>query len=321
VERIAGLDAAGATLREIAAATGVSTFSVRNALGRVPSAGQGAAVGVAAGDPLPVQPDPVPRQAERALARWGLLGEGAAPVFAPGARYPLAGLLLALPVLEGTGAVTSALSPPAGPGTTPATAHASPRTPGTATCAGPAPHPAPAPPAPAAAARSPPAQHPAARRAPQLPARQLPLDHIPVTVYREHDASKRQPSGSPRASPKITGRAAPDPTRSPCWRIPKRATPQGCPATSATPATQTRRRTVISRQPRTPRSAPARAPRPPSSARCRRQRKHHQPTASHPRIGTPSDAKASRHRNPERRPTPPSRHREPDHELPIGSST
>jgi lambda repressor-like predicted transcriptional regulator len=36
-ERIAGLDAAGATLREIAAATGVSTVSVRNALGRVPS--------------------------------------------------------------------------------------------------------------------------------------------------------------------------------------------------------------------------------------------------------------------------------------------
>ena len=40
VERIAGLDAAGATLREIAAATGVSTFSVRNALGRVASGGQ-----------------------------------------------------------------------------------------------------------------------------------------------------------------------------------------------------------------------------------------------------------------------------------------
>ena len=45
-------------------------------------------------------PDPVPRDAERALARWGLLGEGAEPVFAPGARYPLAGLLLALPPLE-----------------------------------------------------------------------------------------------------------------------------------------------------------------------------------------------------------------------------
>ncbi len=108
VERIAGLDAAGKTLREIAAATGVSTFSVRNALGRVPSAGQGAAAGVAAGDPLPVLPDPVPRQGERALARWGLLGEGAVPVFAPGARYPLAGLLLALPALEGTGLLDAA---------------------------------------------------------------------------------------------------------------------------------------------------------------------------------------------------------------------
>src|SRR5712672_420374 len=45
--RIAELDAAGATLREIAAATGVSTFSVRNALGRVPSAGQHAVAGAA----------------------------------------------------------------------------------------------------------------------------------------------------------------------------------------------------------------------------------------------------------------------------------
>src|SRR5579859_7644445 len=43
VERIAGLDAAGATLSEIAAATGVSTFSVRNALGRVAAGGRPAA--------------------------------------------------------------------------------------------------------------------------------------------------------------------------------------------------------------------------------------------------------------------------------------
>jgi transposase len=121
-ERIAGLDAAGATLREIAAATGVSTFSVRNALGRVASAGQpavaGAAdgsAGLAAGDDdagqgavVPVLPDPVPRDGERALARWGLLGEGAVPVFTPGARYPLAGLLLALPALEGTGLLAAA---------------------------------------------------------------------------------------------------------------------------------------------------------------------------------------------------------------------
>jgi transposase-like protein len=120
-ERIAGLDAAGATLREIAAATGVSTFSVRNALGRVPARGLPAAAVAAedGADPVawhddagpaavPVLPDPVPRDAERVLARWGLLGEGAAPVFTSGARYPLAGLLLALPALEGTGLLPAA---------------------------------------------------------------------------------------------------------------------------------------------------------------------------------------------------------------------
>ena len=115
--RIAGLDAAGATLREIAAVTGVSTFSVRNALGRVaPGAAAGVAgdqgaagdAGAGQGAAVPVLPDPVPRDAERALARWGLLGEGAAPVFTPGARYPLAGLLLALPALEGTGLLDAA---------------------------------------------------------------------------------------------------------------------------------------------------------------------------------------------------------------------
>ena len=62
-------------------------------------AGQGA---------VPVLPDPVSRDGERALARWGLLGEGADPVFTPGARYPLAGLLLALPALEGTGLLEAA---------------------------------------------------------------------------------------------------------------------------------------------------------------------------------------------------------------------
>ncbi|HEY3652005.1 MAG TPA: helix-turn-helix domain-containing protein, partial [Streptosporangiaceae bacterium] len=119
--RIAGLDAAGATLGEIAAVTGVSTFSVRNALGRVGSGGPPAAPaagdsgGLDAGDDedagqgaVPMLPDPVPRDGERALARWGLLGEGAAPVVTPGARYPLAGLLLALPPLEGTGLLDAA---------------------------------------------------------------------------------------------------------------------------------------------------------------------------------------------------------------------
>ncbi|HXZ76767.1 MAG TPA: helix-turn-helix domain-containing protein [Streptosporangiaceae bacterium] len=119
VERIAGLDAAGATSGEIAAATGVSTFSVRNALGRVPggrpaagaaedSAGPGTWDDDAGQGAVPVLPDPVPRDGERALARWGLLGEGAGPVFAPGARYPLAGLLLVLPALEGTGLLAAA---------------------------------------------------------------------------------------------------------------------------------------------------------------------------------------------------------------------
>jgi transposase len=121
VARIAGLDAAGKSLREIAAATGVSTFSVRNALGRVPPGGERGTAGVTAAEgavqdsgdgnadaEVPVLPDPVPRDGERALARWGLLGEGAVPVFTPGARYPLAGLLLALPALEGTGLLDAA---------------------------------------------------------------------------------------------------------------------------------------------------------------------------------------------------------------------
>ena len=56
-ERIAGLDAAGATLREIAAATGVSTFSVRNALGRVASGGRPAAPGAAEDSGGPVAGD------------------------------------------------------------------------------------------------------------------------------------------------------------------------------------------------------------------------------------------------------------------------
>ena len=120
--RIRDLDAAGVTLAGIAAATGVSTFSVRNALGRVASRGRPAA-GAAEdsadldagsdddadqGAAVPVLPDPVPRDGERALARWGLLGEGAVPVFTPGARYPLAGLLLAVPALEDTGLLDAA---------------------------------------------------------------------------------------------------------------------------------------------------------------------------------------------------------------------
>src|SRR6185437_4794336 len=118
VEVIRGLDGQGKTLAEIAAVAGVSVSSVRNALGRNPArsgggTGPAAAAGEAGGQPgagqvpdagaLPVLPDPVVRDGERAAARWGLLGEGAVPVFAPGARYPLAGLLLALPPLQAAG--------------------------------------------------------------------------------------------------------------------------------------------------------------------------------------------------------------------------
>jgi transposase len=130
--RIRELDARGESLTVIAAECGVSTFAVRTALGRVPArraqdpaaagdapapepageepageeppAGEPVAAGMpAGGELLPVLPDPAGRDGERALARFGLLGEGAAPVFIPGARYPLAGLLLALPALEDTG--------------------------------------------------------------------------------------------------------------------------------------------------------------------------------------------------------------------------
>ena len=117
-QRIGELAAAGKSQAAIAAATGVSTFAVRAALGRVPArrpapgapaAPDGTAGGTAwAQDELPVLPGPVPRDGERALARFGLLGEGAAPVFTPGARYPLAGLLLALPALAGTGLIQAA---------------------------------------------------------------------------------------------------------------------------------------------------------------------------------------------------------------------
>ncbi len=119
--RIRALDAQGMRLAGIAAACGVSVFTVRAALGRtgqrreqdaagaasqaaeVPAAGEDEPAAAPEQQVLPVLPDPVPRQAERAAARFGLLGEGAAPVFAAGARYPLAGLLLALPALEDTG--------------------------------------------------------------------------------------------------------------------------------------------------------------------------------------------------------------------------
>jgi transposase-like protein len=108
--RIVKLDATGLTLQQIAAATEVSTATVRVALGRVTPR-----------DQVPVEPDdvdepeddaedadlvvlaaPVPRTADRVAARFGDLAE-APVVITEGAQLPLAGLLLALPALETTG--------------------------------------------------------------------------------------------------------------------------------------------------------------------------------------------------------------------------
>jgi hypothetical protein len=111
--RIAGLDATGASLLKIAALTGVSTATVRVALGRVTPREQ-----------VPVEPDvdvdepkdcvsaeaadlvvlalPEPRTIERVAARSGDLVE-APVVITEGAQLPLAGLLLALPAFEMTG--------------------------------------------------------------------------------------------------------------------------------------------------------------------------------------------------------------------------
>jgi len=125
--QIVELDGRGLSLAKIAAATGVSTATVRVALGRVaPKPSRSArratvtADGLAAAfeEPAVVEPSavpavavapvlgvltrPVPRPTERAAARSGDLTE-APVVLTEGAHLPLAGLLLALPTLEATG--------------------------------------------------------------------------------------------------------------------------------------------------------------------------------------------------------------------------
>src|SRR5665647_2547840 len=107
--RIVKLDATGLTLQQIAVATGVSTATVRVALGRVTPRDQAPVEDDVdepeddAGDAeLIVLAVPVPRTADRVAARFGDLVE-APVVITEGAQLPLAGLLLALPALEMTG--------------------------------------------------------------------------------------------------------------------------------------------------------------------------------------------------------------------------
>ena len=142
VAAIRRLREGGASYRAIAAETGVSEGSVRNAL-VLAEGGAGTEQGCLAttsdtapepetaedelevedekdcpaavpDDPpvpvpgeVPVLADPVDRAAERALAAFRLIA-AAPPVFTPGARAPLAGLMLALPALAATGLVDTA---------------------------------------------------------------------------------------------------------------------------------------------------------------------------------------------------------------------
>jgi transposase len=99
----------GASLRAVAAAVGVSTFSVRRAL---PEATPEQAIPTEEPQPgpkadLPVLAAPAGREVERAAALCGKLNH-AEPVFASAGRVPLAGLLLAIPALEATGLLTCA---------------------------------------------------------------------------------------------------------------------------------------------------------------------------------------------------------------------
>jgi len=127
--RIVGLDATGLTLLHIAAQTGVSTATVRVALGRVGPVAEPTLEPVPSSDAVVATTDqddeaddadedvadlvvlaaPVARTAERVAARFGDLRE-APVVITQGAQLPLAGLLLALPALEMTGLLEVAAS-------------------------------------------------------------------------------------------------------------------------------------------------------------------------------------------------------------------
>ena len=129
--RIVDLDGTGLSLLAIAAQTGVSTATVRVALGRVTPATPATAEPLADLQPctdadvahdsaddradevadevadLVVLAAPIARTAERVAARFGDLTE-ASVVITEGAQLPLAGLLLCLPALEMTGLLTVA---------------------------------------------------------------------------------------------------------------------------------------------------------------------------------------------------------------------
>jgi prepilin-type processing-associated H-X9-DG protein len=101
--RIKGLRASRRSLRAIAAEVGVSTDTVRRAIAEAPSPESTERPG----SDLEPLARPEPRDAERALARAGLLA-GAQPVICEGASLPLVGALVILPALAVTGLLESA---------------------------------------------------------------------------------------------------------------------------------------------------------------------------------------------------------------------
>jgi len=123
VAEIRALRDAGKTLAEVAAATGVSTFSVRRATGATPMQPAPSDLDLQADDEeveeaaaaeevevageLVALAKPAERTTERAAACGGVLDE-AAPVICEGASLPLVGSLLILPALAATGLVEAA---------------------------------------------------------------------------------------------------------------------------------------------------------------------------------------------------------------------
>ncbi len=126
IATVAALRKQGLSLRAIGQRCSISEASVRRALSEAPEVTESpdatgalgdetvcAATGSApetvpdSGAVVPVLADPVDRGAERVLAAFGLIS-AAPPVFTACARAPLAGLLLALPALAGTGLLPTA---------------------------------------------------------------------------------------------------------------------------------------------------------------------------------------------------------------------
>ncbi|HVM14235.1 MAG TPA: helix-turn-helix domain-containing protein [Egibacteraceae bacterium] len=109
VAGIKALRAGGASMDDIATATGVSRNSVSRALAEAPAEPLEAVASTPEDDAAPLTPlaRPAPRDGERQAARRGELAE-APPVICEGASLPMAGALLILPALAATGLVACA---------------------------------------------------------------------------------------------------------------------------------------------------------------------------------------------------------------------